>query len=218
MKLQSLKKLTFKKQFWIFQYRERRIIDYWKGLEKSGSLTNDQYKKTKTIGNRPGILYGLCTVYKAITDVCLPFRPTLSLIGTSCYKLAKFLVPKLSSVMLNEFTVKDSFAFAEETVHQSNFSRAPLMLTQSSVVYHLKRISILYTTWKGTEGCWCSNISEHISSYNLQTFVKSTDFVIHGVAMKHPNSRVIIKFSFKKFIYKNLPFRQFYIVYSCNRI
>ena len=55
--------------------------------------------------------------------------------------------------MLNEFTVKDSFAFAEETVHQSNFPRVPLMLTQSSVVYHLKRISILYTTWKGTEGC-----------------------------------------------------------------
>ena len=36
------------------------------------------------------------------------------------YKLAKFLVPKLSSVTFNEFTVKDSFTFAEEIVHQDS--------------------------------------------------------------------------------------------------
>ena len=33
---------------------------------------------------------------------------------------AKFLVPKLSSVTFNEFTAKDSFAFAEEIVHQDS--------------------------------------------------------------------------------------------------
>ena len=36
---------------------ERRINDYLKSLEKSGSLTTDQYKKIKAIGSRPGILY-----------------------------------------------------------------------------------------------------------------------------------------------------------------
>ena len=46
-----------------------------KSLENSGSLTTDQYKKIKAIGSRPGILYGLCKVHKAITKVCLPFRP-----------------------------------------------------------------------------------------------------------------------------------------------
>ena len=68
----------------------------------------------------PGILYGLCKVHKAITDICPPFRPILSAIGTPSYKLAKFLVPKLSSITFNEFTVKDSFAFAEEIVHQDS--------------------------------------------------------------------------------------------------
>ena len=43
----------------------------------------------------------------------------LTAIGTPSYKLAKFLVPKLSSIRFNEFTVKDSFAFAEEIVHQN---------------------------------------------------------------------------------------------------
>ena len=38
--------------------------------------------------------------------------------GTPSYKLAKFLVPKLSSITFNEFIVRDSFAFSEEIVHQ----------------------------------------------------------------------------------------------------
>ena len=36
---------------------ERRINDYLKSLEKSGSLTTDQFKKIKAIGSRRGILY-----------------------------------------------------------------------------------------------------------------------------------------------------------------
>ena len=36
---------------------ERRINDSLKSLEKSGSLTTDQFKKIKAIGSRPGILY-----------------------------------------------------------------------------------------------------------------------------------------------------------------
>ena len=57
-------------------------------------------------------------MHKAIIDVCLPFKPIFLVIGTPSYKIAKFLVPKLSSITFNEFTVKDFFAFAEEIVHQ----------------------------------------------------------------------------------------------------
>ena len=64
--------------------------------------------------------FGLCKVHNAITDICPPFRLILSANGTLSYKLAKFLVPKFSSVTFNEFTVKDSFAFAEEIVHQDS--------------------------------------------------------------------------------------------------
>ena len=91
-----------------------------KSLEKTGSLSSDQYKKIKATGSRPGILYGLCKVPKAITDICPPFRLILSAIGTPTYKIAEFLVPKLSSITSNKFTVKDSFAFAEEVVHQDS--------------------------------------------------------------------------------------------------
>ena len=97
---------------------ERRISDYLASLEKSGCLTADQYKKTKVIETRPGTFYGLCKVHKTITDVCLPFRLILPAVGTPSNKLAKVLVPRISSVTFNEFAVKDSFAFAEEIVHQ----------------------------------------------------------------------------------------------------
>ena len=69
---------------------ERRINDYLKSLENSVSPTTDQYKNIKAIGSRPGILYGLCKVDKAIIDVCLPFRPILSPVETPCCKLTKF--------------------------------------------------------------------------------------------------------------------------------
>ena len=92
---------------------EKNIKNYLKRLEKSVSLSTKQCKKIKTVRCRLGILYGLCKVHNTIIDVYPPFRPILSAIGTSSYKLAKFLVPKLSSVTFNEFTVKDYFAFAE---------------------------------------------------------------------------------------------------------
>ena len=46
----------------------------------------------------------------------------MSAIGTPTYEIAKFLVSMLSSLTINEFTVKDSFSFAKEIVEQdSNF-------------------------------------------------------------------------------------------------
>ena len=44
----------------------------------------------------------------------------MSAINTPNYKLAKFLVPILKSLISNEYTVKDSFAFAEEIVEQDS--------------------------------------------------------------------------------------------------
>lgn len=46
--------------------------------------------------------------------------PVLSASETPSYKVAKFLVPKLSSIMFNEFTVKYYFASAEEIEHKES--------------------------------------------------------------------------------------------------
>ena len=44
----------------------------------------------------------------------------MSALNTPTYKLAKFLVPILKPLTTNEFTVKDSFHFAEEIVDQQH--------------------------------------------------------------------------------------------------
>ena len=56
--------------------------NYLKRLEKPETLSTEQYKKIKAIGTRPGILYGLCKLHKDIAEICPPFRPILSAIGT----------------------------------------------------------------------------------------------------------------------------------------
>ena len=45
--------------------------------------------------------------------------PILSAINTPTYKLAKFLVPILKSLTSNEYTVKESFAFAGKLLNKS---------------------------------------------------------------------------------------------------
>ena len=53
-------------------------------------------------------------VDKPMTDRCPSLRPILSAKNTPSYKLAKFLVPLLTPLTSNNFTIKDSFSFAEE--------------------------------------------------------------------------------------------------------
>ena len=90
------------------------------------------------MGSNPWILYGLCKVHNAVVDVCPPFRPILSAIGTPTYKLTKYLVPKLGSVTTNEFSVKDCFCLAEEVVNQiSNSFMGSLDVESLSTNIHL---------------------------------------------------------------------------------
>ena len=58
-------------------------------------------------------------MHKEINNGLPPFRPILSAIGTPTYKLAKFLVPFLTPLTQNEYTVTDSFHFAEEICEQN---------------------------------------------------------------------------------------------------
>ena len=69
------------------------------------------------------------------------FRPILSAINTPTYKLEKFLVPILKSLTSNEYTVKDSFAFAGEIVEQdSELFTGSLDVDSFLLTCHLKRL------------------------------------------------------------------------------
>ena len=92
--------------------QERNVDKVLKKFIESKSMTEKTRKSLKTVGTRPGNMYGSCKVHKASVGNCPPFRPILSALNTATYKLAKFLVPILKTLTTNEFTVKDSFHFA----------------------------------------------------------------------------------------------------------
>ena len=93
---------------------ESRVTDVLKNLRDKKEISIEQYKDLSPSGSRPGIMYGLAKVHKIVRDGLPSFRSILSAIGTPTCKLAKFLVPILEPLTTNEYTIKDSFTFAEE--------------------------------------------------------------------------------------------------------
>ena len=89
-------------------------------LLENNYLSQEDYKQLKPVGSRPGVLYGLCKVHKDRTNglEVPPFRPIPSAIRTCAYNLAKFFVSILKEFTINEYTVKDSFSFADEIAEQ----------------------------------------------------------------------------------------------------
>ena len=82
-------------------------------------MSKEMRKLVKPVQTRPGIMYGNCKVHKQqVVDGCPPFRLILSALQTPTYKIAKFLVSIVNPLTKNEYTVKDSFQFAEEICGQ----------------------------------------------------------------------------------------------------
>ena len=59
-------------------------------------------------------MYGSPKVHKSVINNCPKSHPILSTIGIRTYKLAKFLFRILSPFTSNEFSVHNSFSFADE--------------------------------------------------------------------------------------------------------
>ena len=91
-------------------------------LKKSYTISDTTYNELHASGSTPGILYGLPKIHKPN----VPFRPIFRACGTATYALAKFLVPLLSPIAENEFTVKNSYDFAEN-VRDFRFSENMVM-------------------------------------------------------------------------------------------
>ena len=84
------------------------------------------YEKLHVSGSNLGILYGLPKVHKE----GFPIRPILSACNTPGYGLGKYLVPIISPITTNNFTIKDSFSFAKEI---SNFPADGLFMSSFDV-------------------------------------------------------------------------------------
>ena len=99
---------------------EKRVTDLLKKFKNKNVISEETYNKLRPVGSKPETLYGSAKVHKSLKNRFPPFIPILSAIGTPTYKLAKFIVPALSDITQNEFTVEDSFTFVDEILTQDS--------------------------------------------------------------------------------------------------
>lgn len=89
--------------------QEDAVNRFVKQLNDRGILDPAQYNLLRCSGSGLGIMYGLPKVHKDNA----PLRPILAAYNTPSYKLAKFLVPILEPLTINDYTVSNSYSFAE---------------------------------------------------------------------------------------------------------
>ena len=132
-------------------------------------------------------MYGLPKIHKNN----YPIRPILSACNTPGYGLAKYLVPILSPITTNEYTIKGSFSFAKELCNtpakdsfiasfdvKSLFTNIPLNETIDIILYELfdnpENASNIVTTETGEKFVECRlfDNQEEWCCYNRDTFRK----------------------------------------------
>ena len=108
-------------------------------------------------GSRPGYMYGLPKIHK----IGNPLRPIISSIGTFNYNLAKFLVPVLKPLTVNEYSVGNCSRFVHE-LSSLNFG--------SNVVMASFDVTSLFTNipLNETTDIILNNLSDdHVSKFGL---------------------------------------------------
>ena len=145
----------------LFKY-EDKVNRFIEKIFGASIITDTERKQLKAGGSRPGIMYGLPKIHKCNT----PLRPILSTVGTYNYNLSKYLVSLLSHITDNEYTVTDSFHFAQEI---SNVSNKDYFMTSFDVVSLFTNIPVPETIDMILSKIFNSNIT-HFNGFDSKTF------------------------------------------------
>ena len=92
-------------------HMEERIIRLLKSLEDQSEIFEKERNDLYSSGSKPGVLYGLAKIHKALEDGIPSFRPILLTIGTPTCNLAKFCDQLLKPRTGSYYKIKDSFLF-----------------------------------------------------------------------------------------------------------
>ena len=100
---------------------QNKIKNILKSLHDKESLSDMPCKKIWPVGCRLGIIYGQAKVHKPVNNNSPNFRPISDAINAPSYKLPKVFVLILSPLIINQYAIKDSFAFAKE-ITKANYN------------------------------------------------------------------------------------------------
>ena len=84
---------------------EKGVTDLLKKLYNKNPSSEGTYNKPAV--SKPGTVDGSAKAHEPLKNRLTPFKSIISAIGTPKNKMEKFLVPILSDVTQNEFTVQD---------------------------------------------------------------------------------------------------------------
>ena len=93
---------------------EDKINRFLSKLLKSNLITQSIYNSLHVTGSAPGILYGLPKIHKSDFKEKFQYRPILAAYNLASYKIAKYLVPILTPLTSNQYTVENSTEFAQK--------------------------------------------------------------------------------------------------------
>ena len=97
---------------------EDKVNRTLKQFKDDSLITNDTYNTLYSSGSAYSVLYGLPKVHKR--DV--PLRPILAAYNSPNFATAKYLVPLLSDLTSNQYTLNNSSSFIPQILHQNPFS------------------------------------------------------------------------------------------------
>ena len=125
-------------------------------------------------------------------------RPILSTLNTYNYRMSKWLVPELSHLTKNSYSVKDSFSFVQDIVRQENkdyimasfdikslFTKIPVDETVNII---LQRVFSDSTHFKGIDRSFFKKILDNCTKNNIFLFNGETYIQTDGAPMGGPIS------------------------------
>ena len=95
---------------------EDKVNNFLRKMKSNQSINDETYNKLYASGSSPGILYGLPKTHKADFSSKFQYRPIFAAYKTPTFNVAKFLVPLLSHLTMNEHTVENSYSFSKDIV------------------------------------------------------------------------------------------------------
>ena len=93
---------------------EDKINRFLLQLKKAGTIADQTYNKLHATGTGPGILYGKPKIHKSDFSSKFQFRPILAAYNQASYKISKYIVPILSNLTSNQYTVLNSAEFVSK--------------------------------------------------------------------------------------------------------
>ena len=161
---------------------EDKINRTLKQLKKNLIITDDIYNSLYSSGSSYSMLYGLPKVHK--TDV--PLRPILAAYNSPNFAIAKYLVPILSNLTSNQYTLTNSSSFVPEILNQNSHSFMFSFDVQSlfTNVPLYETIDIIINKLFPTDTDIFQNFDKHSFRKLLELAVLDTHFIFNGNVYK----------------------------------